>query len=170
LLGGLAAIHDRITRIGFFCAGVCLVLIVLTYCYEVVARYFFSSPTFWASSLVAYLLCFTVFLVVPELSRDRTHITITIVLDVMPKKYARLLNRCAYATAALACLLAAGFCLDATLSQYARGIGTVNTWRIPKWPLSAVITYGLFSTSVYYVRHLLSPEGPAASEAETVRI
>jgi TRAP-type C4-dicarboxylate transport system permease small subunit len=157
-----------ITRTGFFIAGVCLVMVVFTYCYEVVARYFFSSPTIWASSLVAYLLCFIVFLVTPELARNRIHITITIVLDVMPDKYARFLNRCAYATAALACLLAAGFCLDATLTQYTRGIGTVNTWRIHKWPLSAAITYGLFSTSIYYMRHLLSREVPTTLVAETV--
>lgn len=164
----LATIHDTITRTGFFLAGVCLVLVVFTYCYEVVARYFFSSPTFWASSLVAYLLCFIVFLVTPELARDRTHITITIVLDVMPDNYARFLNRCGYATAALACLLAAGFCLDATLTQYGRGIGTVNTWRVPKWPLSAAITYGFCSTGIYYVRHLFSREGSATSAAGVV--
>ena len=169
-LSGLGAVHDAVTRAGFFLAGVCLVAIVFSYCYEVVARYFFSSPTFWVSSLVAYLLCFTVFLVVPALSKDRTHITITIVLDMMPARYARFLNRCAYATAAIACLFAASFCLDATLTQYGRGIGTVNTWRVAKWPLSAAITYGLLSTGVYYVRHLFSRDVSLTSDVEAVQI
>lgn len=164
-LGGLAAVHDGITRVGFFCAGICLGLIVITYCYEVVARYFFSSPTTWASSLVSYLLCYTVFLALPELSRQRVHIVISIVLDVMPSNFSKFLQRCAYGLAAAACLLAAAFSLDATWNQYARGIQTVNEWRVLKWPLSIAIPYGLFSTSIYYMRHLLSGEGLVTTDA-----
>lgn len=160
-----AAVHDAITRAGFFLAGLCLSMIVFTYCYEVVARYFLSAPTAWASSVVSYLLCYMVFLAMPELSRQRVHIFISIVLDIMPVRHATLFQHLAYVVAAIACLLAAGFCFSATMQQYMRGIETVNEWRIQKWMLSVAIPYGLFSTSLYYMRHVARREPYVSAEA-----
>ncbi len=160
------AVHDFITRLGFVVAGVCLVLIVFTYCYEIVARYFFVAPTTWASSTVSYLLCYMVFLAMPELTRQRVHIFINIVLDMMPNRRATLLQRGAYVVATIACLLAAGFSLEASWSQYVGGYSTVNEWRVPKWLVSGAIPYGLFSTSLYFLRHALS--GSPYKSAEVV--
>jgi TRAP-type C4-dicarboxylate transport system permease small subunit len=148
-----AKTHDLLTRIGYYCSGACLAAIVFAYCYEVVARYFFSAPTTWASSLVSYLLCYTVFLAMPELSRTRRHIFIGIVLDLFPLRKATLVQHATYMLAAATCVAAAAFCLDATIFQYAHGITTVNEWRVPKWTLSIVIPYGFLSTGIYYVRH-----------------
>lgn len=152
-LYGAAKAHDALTRFGFFCSGVCLAAIVFAYCYEVVARYFFSAPTTWASSLVSYLLCYTVFLAIPELSRRRAHIFISIVLDLMPMKSATFIQHTTYILAAATCLAAGAFCLDATIFQYVRGIETVNEWQVPKWILSITIPYGFLSTGIYYLRH-----------------
>src|SRR5690606_7205405 len=135
----LAATHDAVTRLGYLLAGACLVVIVCSFCFEVVARYFFSAPTSWASSMVAYMLCAMVFLAMPELSRQRIHIFISMLLDKMKPEHATRLQRCTRVIAAGACLLAAAFCLDATMNQFERGIATVNEWRIQKWLLSAVI-------------------------------
>jgi TRAP-type C4-dicarboxylate transport system permease small subunit len=161
----LAAAHDAVTKFGCVVAGVLLVVIVLSYCYEVVARYFFSSPTTWATAVVSFLLCYIVFLVIPELSRQRSHIYISIVLDVLPKRVSRILLLFGYAIAAGACLLAAYFCFDATMAQYTRNIMTVSEWSVPKWAISVVIPYGFLSTSIYYIRHLFSGQGPANTEA-----
>jgi len=151
----LAAFHDAVTKIGYMLAGICLAVIVCSFCLEVVARYFFSSPTSWASSMVAYMLCAMVFLAMPELSRKRIHIFISIVLDKLNPKLATRVQRWTRAVAAAACLLAAMFSFDATWTQFSSGIATVNEWRIPKWMLSIVIPYGLFSTSLYFFRQVL---------------
>lgn len=151
----LGSVHDGLTRLGFYGAGACLALIVMTYCYEVVARYFFSAPTTWASSLVSYLLCYVVFLAIPELSRKKAHIFISIILDELPDRYSTALFRLAYLIAAVACIFAAAFCFDATAHQFSRGIETVNEWRVPKWVLSVTLPYGFLSTGIYYLRHLV---------------
>lgn len=164
-LATLGRIHDGITRIGFFIAAVCLAAIVFIYCYEVVARYFFSAPTVWADASVAYLLCYMVFLAMPELSRQKVHIFISIVLDTMPKSVATAFQHAAYVVAAIACLAAAIFCLDATFHQYLSNIETVNEWRVKKWMLSISIPYGLFSTCLYYVRHVARREQYQTTEA-----
>jgi TRAP-type C4-dicarboxylate transport system permease small subunit len=159
-----AKAHDFLTRLGYFCSGLCLAAIVFTYCYEVVSRYFFFAPTTWASSLVSYLLCYMVFLAVPELSRTRSHIFISIVLDLLPSRNATIIQHATYILAAVTCVAAAAFCLDATLFQYDHAITTVNEWRIPKWILSVSIPYGLLSTGIYYLRHAISRTPYASSE------
>lgn len=161
----LAGVHDAITRLGFFCAAICLVAIVCSYTYEVGARYFISAPTTWAASLVSYLLCYLVFLAMPELTRQRVHIFISIVLDSMSERQATRFQHAAYVVAGLACLLAAAFCLDATIKQYASNISTVSEWRVAKWLVSAVIPYGLLSTGIYYLRHVASRSPYQSSEA-----
>ena len=160
-----ARVHDAITLVGYAGAVACLVVIVCSYTYEVGARYFFAAPTTWASSLVSYMLVLMVFLVMPELTRARSHIFISIVLDSMPPRQAMWFQRGSYVAAALACLLASLFCLDVTVQQYVRGIWTVNEWAVPKWLLSWAIPYGLLSTSIYFVRHALSITTYQTSEA-----
>jgi TRAP-type C4-dicarboxylate transport system permease small subunit len=164
-LARLADIHDRITRAGFYLAGACLVVIVGSYSYEVVARYGFSAPTRWASAVVSYLLCYMVFLSMPELTRARIHIFISIILDSMPVKRATFLQHMAYGAAALACLIAGLICFQATWLQYVRGISTVSDWQIPKWILSMIIPYGLLSTCIYFARLAFGGAAYQSSEA-----
>lgn len=157
-LSPLARVHDAITRVGFLLAAVCLTIIVGAFTYEVCARYFFAAPTRWASSLVAYMLLLMVFLAMPELTRQRVHIFISIVLDMMTERRATFFQKGTYVLGGIACLLAAVFCMDATYKQFIGNIYTVNEWRVPKWLLSAAIPYGLFSTGIYYFRHVVSGE------------
>ncbi len=65
----LAAAHDALSSLGFAIAAGCLGIIVCSYCYEVVSRYFFNAPTIWAGPLVAYMLCALVFLAAPDITR-----------------------------------------------------------------------------------------------------
>lgn len=160
----IAKVHDAVTRVGFLLAALCLAVIVFAFTYEVGARYFFVAPTKWASSLVAYMLVYMVFLAMPELTRLRIHIFISIVLDTMSERRATLFQRGTYIVAGVACLLAAAFCIDATYKQFLGNIYTVNEWRVPKWLLSAAIPYGLLSTGLYYFRHVASGVSYQSSE------
>ena len=76
MLRGLAAIQDGLSRGGFILAGCILAFISAAYCYEVVSRYFFNAPTIWASPLVSYALCLTIFLALPDLARRGLQISI----------------------------------------------------------------------------------------------
>ncbi len=154
----LAAGHDALTRAGFVGAAVCLAAIVGAYCYEVVARYFLSAPTVWANALVSYALCAMVFLAMPELSRQKAHIVLNLLPDRLSPQRAASLQRVIRFVAVAACLFAAWFSADATISQYAQGIETMSAWPIPKWPLSMVIPYGMLSTSLYFLRQVSSNE------------
>lgn len=161
----LGAAHDAITQLGFYISGLCLLIIVGSYCYEIAARYFFSAPTRWAGAMVAYMLCAMLFLVTPELARNRGHILISILPDTLPSNIAEIYMRIIYLLSAVVCMVVGWLCFGVALSQFHSGINTVNEWRIPKWYLSALIPYALFSSGIYFMRFAFSKQ--RAHEAST---
>lgn len=161
--GGLAAAHDELTRLGFAGAMICLLGIVVSFSYEVIARYFFSAPTVWASPLVSYLVCAMIFLAAPELTRQRAHIVINLVLDRLSPARLAFAQRAIRLIAATACFFAAWFSADASWSQFQQGIETVSYWPVKKWIVSAVIPYGLASSGLHFLRQMISNDTPLAA-------
>lgn len=157
LLGArLAAAHDAVTRGGFALAAVLVAVIACAFAYEVVARYFFNAPTEWASPLVSYALATAIFLAIPELTRQGAHISISIVVDAAPPASASILVAVIRVLAAAACLFAAWFCADETLSQFRQGIWTSPPFALPKWTVSVFVPYGFLSSALYFLRQLLA--------------
>lgn len=97
-----------------------------------------------------------VFLAMPELTRQRVHIFISIVLDALRPDRATTVQRAAYVLAGCACLLGAAFSFDATYKQFLSNTTTVTEWRVQKWVVSAAIPYGLFFAGLHYFRHVFS--------------
>ncbi len=165
-MGALGRIQDRITAIGFGLAGVALATIVVAFCYEVVARYFFAAPTEWASSLVSYSLVAMIFLAFPELTRRVAHISINIVLDVLSPSRATLAMRLIRMIAAAACLLAAWFSLNETLNQFNSDIWTSPPFALPKWLVSMFVPYGMLSSGIYFLRQIFGSNARPSSNVE----
>jgi len=163
----LCAVHDFITRLGFILAAICLAVIVSSYCYEVVARYFFAAPTHWVGSLVAYLLCVSIFLTLPEITREKMHIFISVVPDMLSRRNGTALIRMGRLVGVIACFLGAWFSADASYTQFIRGLYTVNEWDVPKWMVSIFIPYGLLSSGLYFLRQVGSNEPYIAAGSET---
>lgn len=113
--------------------------------------------------MVAYMLCAMLFLVTPELARVQSHILISVVPDTLSPKAATRYMRIVYLFSCIVCVIAGWFCLSVAVSQYQSGIATVNEWRIPKWWLSSLIPYSLFSASLYFMRHAFNSELQGAS-------
>ncbi|MSP81165.1 MAG: TRAP transporter small permease [Rhodospirillales bacterium] len=162
----LAAAHDFLSRLSFKVAAACLAIIVCSYCYEVVARYFFNAPTTWAGPLVSYMLCAVVFLAAPDLTRKNVHIVINVLLEKMPPRHVAHLQRIITAVSAATCFLGTWIIGTTAVLQYKQGIETILTWAIPKWLLSAMIAYGLLSSGIHFLRHLASGGSTHESTAD----
>jgi C4-dicarboxylate transporter DctQ subunit len=155
LLRRLGGLHDALTAASFAGAAVVLAAIAVSFCYEVMARYFFAAPTSWANAFVSYFLCAAIFLAVPELTRRRAHVAINLLLDRLGPDRAVMLNRLIRAAGAAACLLAAWFTGNATLDQFHQGIDTISAYPVPKWWVSIFIPYGMLSAGLYFLRDLI---------------
>ena len=159
----LARVQDRVTLAGAWLGAAALGLIVSAYVLEVASRYFFSAPTDWATEAVNYLLCAMIFLLLPELTRRKAHIAITFLLEKLPAGVETVVEKCLAAIAMATCATAAVISLDANIVQYVEEIVTQAARPIPKWIVSAFITYGFAGAALYYMRELLRPAGTDAA-------
>ena len=154
--------HDAITIAGNYVAMVLLFIICASFSYEVAARYIFNSPTMWANALVSYLLCASIFLAVPDLTRRNGHVTINMLRDNLPPSIRRPFSIGIRLVSGCMCMFAAWFCANETISQYVGEIETVLEWQIPKWIVSIFIPYGFLNAALYFFRHMI--EAPADGE------
>jgi C4-dicarboxylate transporter DctQ subunit len=152
--------HDRLTEAGKWVAVVMLVLIAASFSYEVLARYVFNAPTQWANAFVAYFLGAAIFLVVPELTRQNTHVTINLLYDALSPGPRRKLELAVKFVAGCMCLFATWFCAVETWDQYRGDIETISAWPIPKWWVSIFVPYGFLSAGLYFFRQLLETPAP----------
>lgn len=143
--------HDALSWAGFVLGCASLGAIVCIYSFEVVSRYVFGSPTLWASDFVSFLLLISVFAAAPWLTKDGGHVAVTILPDLLPAGR-NLMIRGGFAIAAGVCFWAGWICLGETTYLHTRGTSTLTTVRIPKWILSAFITYGFLNTGIYFLR------------------
>ncbi len=157
----LCAVHDAITAAAAVLAAIGLILIVVFYVYEVVTRYFFNSPTAWVSDFVSYGLAAAVFLALPKVTKDKTHVAVTILVDLLPAKINGLVHGI-ISLVGFACLsIAAYISLQENLRQYAKNIETLAVVSIPQWWVSGFITFGLALSALYMLRHFsLAPQQP----------
>jgi TRAP-type C4-dicarboxylate transport system permease small subunit len=95
---------------------------------------------------------------VPELTRRRAHVAISLLLDHLSPSQAAVLKRIICTAGAAACLLATWITANATLDQFFLGVDTISTYPVPKWCVSIFIPYGMLSSGLYFLRHLLSDD------------
>lgn len=150
----LCDLQDRITEWAAMLACIGLSLIVTFYVYEVVTRYVFNSPTAWVSDFVSYALCACVFLALPKVTKDKGHVAVTILVDIMPPKVAGLFHN-AVSLIGFSCLAVAAYVsLQENLRQYSKNIETLAIIPVPQWWISSFITFGLALSSLYMLRHV----------------
>jgi TRAP-type C4-dicarboxylate transport system permease small subunit len=152
IMKGLATVHDRLSRLSFILAACVLAFISAAYCYEVISRYFFNAPTIWASPMVSYGLCLTIFLALPDLTRRGLHVSVDLhEAWISPTTSVRLM-RATRLVAAAFCLLGAWITAEQAWSEFRFGVWTNTYLPIPKWWLFVFIPYGLLSGGLYFLR------------------
>mgnify|MGYP001954513259 CR=1 FL=1 len=144
---------DWLTQLAAVLAGVGLGMIVTSYVYEVITRYFFNSPTAWVSDFVTYALCASVFLAFPKVTKDRGHVAVTILVDVMPKAIAGWMHTLVSLIGFLSLAFATIISLQENIRQYTKNIETLAIIPVPQWWISSFITFGLALSSLYMLRY-----------------
>lgn len=152
LCSGLGKTHDTLTDIGYWIGVLALFAILIMFCYEITARYFFRSPTQWINDFTGYFLLFSTFLLAPRLTRERAHIEISFVKDALPETPRGYFSFMLFLLAAVACVWAGWYAFEEAMRQYSRGVSTMAVVSVPRWWMSAVISYGLINSGIYFLR------------------
>lgn len=147
-------IHDKLTDLGFQLGKLCLAIILFSYTYEVVARYFFNAPTWWADEAVSYSLSIGCFLMMPHVTRDKGHVAVTFLLDMMPGEKARPFYWLIYFLAFVVCAAAFWINLDENIRQFVRDVHLMKVKPIPKYYISVFITFGFGMSALHFLRML----------------
>jgi TRAP-type C4-dicarboxylate transport system permease small subunit len=145
---------DIMTRAATTLAAIGLMLIVGSYVFEVFSRYIFSSPTAWASDFVAYALCAVSFLALPQVTKDRAHVAVSILVDIAPEKIANLVHMAISIFGFLFLMFASWISLQENLRQITREIKTLAIVPIPQWWVSSFITFGLALSAFYFLLYI----------------
>lgn len=164
----LLRLHGLVTDIGYLLAGVGLAAMGALYCMEVVLRYFVGRPTTWSLETITFLMLAMMFLAVPHAVRAGMHIAVTLLADLYPRQAARLafvMNTIGL----LLCGFIAYVSLRDNIAQYEGSIETIGNLVLPKWWLSAFITYGFANSALWYVRLLRNGGRPIEPVLTIVR-
>lgn len=163
----LARVHDGVTRAGFLLGGVTLCGIVLCFWLEVIARYFFNSPTLWSGAMVAYLLCLSISLATPELARTHGHIAITVLPERLGPAARAVYDRLLALVTGAVCAVAGWICVQESLRQFHYHTTTAMGLDIPKVWVSSFIAYAMISAALYFLRHAFSRSTSRATPSAT---
>jgi TRAP-type C4-dicarboxylate transport system permease small subunit len=131
------------------------------YCMEVVFRYFLNAPTRWSLEFITFLMLIVTFLAIPHAVRGGMHIAVALLADLYParvKYLAFVMNL----TGLVLCTFVAYVSLRENVAQYLSFIETIGNIVIPKWWLSAFITYGFANSALWYLRLLFTGGEPVA--------
>jgi TRAP-type C4-dicarboxylate transport system permease small subunit len=158
-LRALVSFHNRLADWSAMLGGIGVALTATMYVAEIVARYFMRAPLNFSADLGSYMLCASVFLCLPAISRERRHIAIDFVIEQLPPR-ARPYYLWILWLITAAVLAAVGYfvALEA-LRHYEQQVLTTMALQIPRWWLSAIACYGLISSAIHFVT-------PPAGQAE----
>ena len=161
-------INAALSALAKACAGIAAFAVGFTALFfvaEVVARYFFHSPLNWAGDNGSYMLLVTSSLAFPLLCRRRHHVAVTIAVDMLPHSTRRAFSRFLDFVVALVLITVSWYVLELCVRQYNQGILTPQANQIPRWWLSAIMSWGLILGALCFIFPAESEIGAAIKEA-----
>ncbi len=157
ILRWLCRLHDAAADAGYVVGMAGLASMAAIYCYEVLTRYFLGVATDWANDTFSNLLCVTIFSMVPHATRMGRHISISLLIELVPR-LERPLHAFTGVLGFVVCLFAAWMSLEENLRQIAFEIVTEQNRPIPKVWMSSFITFGFAGAAFYFLRSLFTSQ------------
>jgi C4-dicarboxylate transporter, DctQ subunit len=165
------AIFDGLVNILAVIAGFFIVCTGFIECYEVVTRYFLHRPPIWGIEAVEYMLFLIAFLGTTWVLRNKSHISVTILVEHLSPRAQAYCNVFACGMGILISLVILWFAVTTTWYCCVTDVRVVKTYALPKWWFLSFIALGYFLMLVEFIRqfvghvsHILShtEEGKAA--------
>ena len=137
-------------------AGLLLVFMMFSICYEVVLRYFLFSPLTWVTEISEYILLYTTFLGAPWVLKRDAHVKVDIVLTRLGVKTRKMLNMATSIIGIGVCCVLVWFGTQMALDLYQRGIPVIKSLSVPKFLLVGIIPLGGLFMAVQFVRRMVA--------------
>lgn len=148
-------IFDGLVRALAFVAGFLIVCTVFIECYEVAMRYFFHRPPVWGVEAVEYILFLIAFLGTAWVLRNKSHISVTILVEHLGPRARTYCNLFASLMGILISLVILWFSVNTTWDCFATNVRVVKTYALPKWWFLSFIALGYLLMSIEFVRQFI---------------
>ncbi|MGU3495461.1 TRAP transporter small permease [Xanthobacteraceae bacterium A53D] len=148
-------IGDAVAAVTVRIAGVALLAIVAINGANVVGRYFFAAPIGWAEEAMLYLMVLMVFAAMATVTWRGGHISIELVMDLMPPRVRRTVRLAVALLTTAVCLIVASSSYDVVSMLYAFDQRS-DAMEIPVWIPQACILLGLVLAGMLTVLRLLA--------------
>ena len=145
-------LFDQLLTATMYLASLFALLLVLSISYDVVMRYFFVRPTGWANDLSGYLVYAITFLGVACVQRERSHISIDILIDRFSVKTKIIMNCVTSILSALFCGIYMWKGFEATWVSYTHRYPLVGGIKIPEFTILWFIPFGMFLLFIELIR------------------
>ncbi len=133
--------------ISIFCAKICVIIFLLllaTIIYEVVARYWFNSPTMWSVEVSQYLFGITFLLAGGYTLANKGHVRVDILILIFSKQSRRILGIICY-------FISIGYLLVLLYITVPRAWESIyykevmdSVWAPYTWPILIFVPIGVF--------------------------
>jgi TRAP-type C4-dicarboxylate transport system permease small subunit len=148
----LGKLFDKLLTATLYMASVFTLLLVLSISYDVVMRYFFVRPTGWANDLSGYLVYAITFLGAACVQRERSHISIDILIGRFDVKTRMIVNCVTSILSAIFCGIYAWKGFEATWVSYTHRYPLVGGIKIPEFTILWLLPVGMFLLFIELIR------------------
>lgn len=145
-------IFDRLLEVLAFIAGIMLACVVVVKFCDIILRYFFNRPLTWDVELAEYFLFCIAFLGAAWLLRERGHVRIDVldnILSVRARNYLHLVHS---VVGALVSVILAVMSMVAGAIAYRDGLKVVKIYAVGKYYFLFIISFGFFLLLVEFLR------------------
>lgn len=135
-------------------AGLLLMFMMFSICYEVVLRYFLFSPLTWVTEISEYILLYATFLGAPWVLKKDAHVKVDIILSRLGFKAQKIVNLATSLISTAVCLVLVWFGTQMSLDLYQRGIPVIKSLSVPKFLLVGIIPFGGLFLAIQFIRRI----------------
>ncbi len=146
------AIFDGLVSALAAIAGFFIICTGIIECYEVVMRYFLHKPPIWGVEVVEYMLFLIAFLGTTWVLRNKSHISVTILVEHLRPTARRYCNLFSSVMGILISIVIFWYAIKTTWDCCVTDVRVVKTYALPKWPFLSFIALGYLLMLIEFIR------------------
>jgi TRAP-type C4-dicarboxylate transport system permease small subunit len=144
--------------------------LIVSICLDVSGRYFFNQPVGWVYEFVEHGLVAIVFLGTARVTRENGHVTVDLLLNVLPKSVCVVLRFLSSFVAAAVTGVLGYYAWITTIDSFRRGVETTGVYPIPRGAMTAVVAVGLCLTCIECLRIAVAAVRGSETEASNLSV
>lgn len=150
--------YDRLIAALAVLAGVAIAIVCIAIAIDVVMASSGLRPPIWVGAATEYTLLYLTLLAAPWLVRQKGHVTISGLRNMMAPAVRRILEKAVYLLAIVVCLLLAWFGIVLTWESLLIGDLDIRSFEFPRWLVYLPMPVGFILVAIEFIRLLVRGE------------